>query len=349
MRKSGPRPNPYCSLGAGLLGFEGLTGGMFSSIPVMQKRASSAGRPLSTGGLLTLSLIWAWASLRIDLLPGNSTALHFPPLIAQALPLGLFAILAGLIALIGRGGWPTSKELSTAVSVGLGLFVVPAFLTAWSNEWIGPSTKVALFSLTPVFAVVLEPYLGDEDAPQLGHAFAAALIAVAGTLLVFSIDIPRSPTSGLAFLGVIVASASVAAANCIGVRVLPSASTGPSLSFAAVATASAATVLGAVGAVVRPQNGTTVPLDAWSALDLVSLILLFWLMTRMSAVRMTARFLIAPLLANLIAIAFLRPAIDARGWAGLALIAIGSGWLLLTRENEPEITARPHESVNHPD
>jgi hypothetical protein len=58
-------------------------------------------------------------------------------------------------------------------------------------------------------------------------------------------------------------------------------------------------------------------------------------------VRMTTRFLIAPLLANLIGLAFLRPGLQVRGWLGLSLITLGSGWLLLASEDEPERTGSP--------
>ena len=304
----------------------------------MQPRENSKVRARSVGGLLALCLIWAWASLRSDLLPGYSTAFRLLPLAAEASLLGLFAILAALVALIGSALWPKSNELRSAALVGLGLFVVPALLTDGSREWVDASTRVALFSLTPLFAVVFEPHLGRENASAPHHGFAAPLLALVGTLLVFSIDIPHSAASGLAFLGVIVAAASVAAANCIGVRVVSCASPGLSLAFAAIATACAALVLGLAAAVFRAQPGTTIPVDAWSALELVALTLLFWLMRTMSAVQMTTRFLIAPLLANLIAVAFLHPAVGARGWTGMLLIAIASGWLLLAHEDEPERT-----------
>ena len=82
-------------------------------------------------------------------------------------------------------------------------------------------------------------------------------------------------------------------------------------------------------------------MDAWATPDLVALALLFWLMQRMSAVRMATRFLIAPLLTNLIGIALLRPGVHRRGWTGLLLIAIGSAWLLFAPKDEPDRTGSP--------
>lgn len=301
----------------------------------MRQQPDPRTKALPIGGLLLLCLIWAWDSLRADLFPGPSEGIHLPTLLVAAIVPGIFALLAGTGALIGKAARPRGPELRSAVLVGLGLFVLPDLLTEWSNGWIGAPTRVALFSLTPLFAVVFEPYIGDQNAPAMRHAFAAALVAVAGTLLVFSIDIPRSAASGLAFLAIMVAAASVAAANCVAVRILTMASRGLQSGFAA-ASAGTAALSFAVLATFRTR--LPAPLNAWAILDLLALILLFWLMGRMSAVRMTTRFLIAPLIANLVAIAFLRPHVNARGWVGLALIASGSGWLLLARDSGPELT-----------
>ena len=59
-------------------------------------------------------------------------------------------------------------------------------------------------------------------------------------------------------------------------------------------------------------------------------------MPRMNAVQMTTRYLIAPLMANLISLALLRPHVDIQSWIGLSLIAAGSVWLLIEPENKGE-------------
>ena len=43
----------------------------------------------------------------------------------------------------------------------------------------------------------------------------------------------------------------------------------------------------------------------------------------------------------LVALAFLRPGIQTRAWLGLLLIALGSGWLLLAHEDEPDRSGSP--------
>jgi len=59
----------------------------------------------------------------------------------------------------------------------------------------------------------------------------------------------------------------------------------------------------------------------------------------MTATRMTARFLLAPVIAILIGMALDRPSVGLRTWAGLLLIAAGAGWLLFAPEEEPNADA----------
>jgi drug/metabolite transporter (DMT)-like permease len=280
------------------------------------------------GALFLLCLLWASTSLRSDLLPGSVSVADASPFPGEALLLGLLAVVAAVVAMVRNAGWPRGRMLGAAVLVGIGLFVVPAALIEVAKGAIDDSTRMALFSLVPVLAVVFEPHLGFASSQQRG-GLAAGLIAVLGSLLLFPLELPQNAHAALAFLGIVAAAASVAAANCMGVRIACEANAPSIFSFAAVSAGSGALILGAIG-MLGDRRALSVPhLDAWSALDLVALGLLFWMMRRMTAVRMTTRFLIAPLLANLIGLAFLRPGVQMRGWIGLLLIAAGSGWLLL--------------------
>jgi drug/metabolite transporter (DMT)-like permease len=228
--------------------------------------------------------------------------------------------------------------LGSTVLAGIGLFAAPSLLIEIAKGNIDDITRVALFSLTPVFAVVFEPYLGSGSTSQQEGGLAASLIAVCGTLLVFPVNVPKSGAAVLACVGILAAAASVAAANCFSVRLACERSVPSALSFAAVATGSAAVVFAAWSAIFERHTRSSPRIDVWTALDLLALALLFWLMRRMTAVRMTTRFLIAPLLANMAGLAFLHPGVQARGWLGLLLIAAGSGWLLFGPEDEPERT-----------
>ncbi len=259
-------------------------------------------------------------------------------MVRQAIPLALLAGISAAAAFVRKASWPRGSVLGSTILTGIGLFAAPSLLIAIAKGNIDDITRVALFSLTPVFAVVFEPYLGSGLTSQTRGGLAASLIAVCGTLLVFPFNVPQSGAAGLAFSGILAAVASVAAANCFSVG-LACEQTAPSwLSFAAVAAGSAAVALVACSAVFERHTWSSPRVDVWTVLDLLALVLLFWLMRRMTAVGMTTRFLIAPLLANLVGLAFLQPAVQARGWLGLSLIAAGAGWLLFGPEDEPERT-----------
>jgi drug/metabolite transporter (DMT)-like permease len=291
--------------------------------------------------LLLLCLLWAFASLRSDLLPGPASPAGSSPLANQATLLAVFAVVAAVAALACKARWPSGGELGLSVSVAIGLFVAPALLIDLAKAFIDDSTRVVLFSLVPVFAVVLEPHLGSASSSQQRGGLAAGLIAVVGTLLVFPLELPQTLRAVFAFGGIVTAVAALAAANCVAVRLAIRPSAPSTFGFAAVATGSAALILGALSVFADRHPRTASLFDPWRALDLVALALLFWLMRRMTAVQMTTRFLIAPLLVNLIGLAFLRPGVQVRGWLGLSLIALGSGWLLLVPEDEPQRTGSP--------
>jgi hypothetical protein len=207
------------------------------------------------------------------------------------------------------------------------MFAAPAILLQLANGSISDSTRVALFSLVPVFAVVLEPHLGSGGGNE--GALGSALVAVGGTLLLFPFELPQSLRDAAAWSGVLAAVVSIAATNCVAVRSAREDRARSISAFASIAAGSAAVVLGAVGAFLERGTGSILRMDIWTLPEVIALVLLFWLMTCMSAIAMTTRFLIAPLIANLIEVAILRPRVSLRDWAGFLLIAAGTGWLLL--------------------
>jgi len=294
--------------------------------------------------LLLLCFLWSLGSLRSDLLR-NLTLHPLPPMEKQAVPFALLAVTAALVALIRRTDWPGGHRLLPPILVGLGLFVVPAVLVSLSREWVPELMRVALFSLAPVFAVVLEPYIGHVAGTQRRDGLPSALAAVVGTLCIFPVEIPRSPAAGIAFGAVILAVACVAAANCQAVRVVIRTPGKPVAPLAAIAGATAAVGLVAASVLMEQPFLTwnaLAPELAWSAvIELPGLLLLFWLMRRMSAARMTTRFVLAPLITLLIGLVLLRPSLTLRTWLGMLLIGAGVGWLLLAAEVEPEESALP--------
>jgi drug/metabolite transporter (DMT)-like permease len=304
----------------------------------LDKRRKSPG---PVAALLLLCVLWSLGSLRGDLLPSLGSDSGVGSLFQrQALPFALLAVVAVGVALARRQVWPRGRALGISSLIGLSLFVAPTVMLYLAGTRVSDLTRVALFSIAPVFAIIFEPYLGSPSETNSKCALAAALVAVVGTFFVFPMDLPQSVAGALAFCGVLLAAACVAAANCWAVRVsreLPGESPAP---FAAITAAIAAVGLAVAASIAKepiPSLHLLIPQLAWSAaVELPGLLLLFWLMRCMSGARMTTRFLIAPLIANLIGLMFLRPAVNLSDGLGLLLITLGAGWLLLGREVETD-------------
>ena len=200
--------------------------------------------------LLLLSFLLALGAMRSDLFPNSATSVLLP-MEREALPFALLAVASALFAITRKATWPRGLLLGSTIAVSLGLFVVPALLVYASANWVSPYTRVVLFSLTPVFAVVFEPHIEGGAALQQPGGLLASLTAVVGAFCIFPVDLPLSLQSGLAFAGVIAASACAAAANCHAVRLARNLPTGCFAPIAAIASASAAAGLAATGAMTQ--------------------------------------------------------------------------------------------------
>ena len=305
-------------------------------------------------GLLLLSALWAVASLRTDLIP-QFGAETLPPALGQAALFSVFAAVAGSIAVAQHVEFPRGSRAWACASIGVGLFVVPAVLAAYAQGWVSKLDQVAVFSLTPVFAVILEPYLHDSATRQGKAALASTLAAVAGILLLFPLDIPGSFRAGAALCALLAAAFVVAVTNCLAVRLAHNIAGRSTLPMAALA-GGASAICFAAAAAVRPHTAWR-----WNALptqllgllltDFPALFLLFWLMRRLGASRMTARFLLAPLFAILAGMALEPASPPVRGWLGVAFLAGGAGWLLFAppeRTEEGELSLLNERTADLP-
>jgi len=116
--------------------------------------------------------MWAADSLRGDLFPhfgveSLSTAQR------QAALYSVFAAVAACLAVARRVEFPRGRSAWACAGVGLGFFVVPSALGAFVQDRASALDRVAVFSLTPVFAAVLEPYLQDSGLRRAGPRWPA--------------------------------------------------------------------------------------------------------------------------------------------------------------------------------
>lgn len=282
------------------------------------------------GVLLLLSLLWALDGLGPDLLPGLRHA-PIPAMERQAITYALMGILAALYGGTQRARLPARRTAVSWAGIGLLLFAAPALMAAFSQGWVSQLEKVAIFSLVPVFAVVLEPHIGNSPQRSNGGLI-ASLAAVAGALCIFPLDLPGTPGAAVAVLAVVLAAAFAASGNCAAVHLADSNSSGTMAFCAACACGTAALVFAVASLCTEHQQRPLLPNAtqlAWLVIiDLPALMLLFWLLRKMSAVRMTTRFILAPLLTILAGIALEQPAITTRMILGVALMAAGVVWLI---------------------
>jgi hypothetical protein len=169
-------------------------------------------------GLLLLSMLWASGWLLTDLFPSFGANSFSLPL-RQAVVFSAFAAMTASIAVVQRHEFPSGRRAWASAGIGLGFFVIPTSAAAFAQGWISNLDEVAVLCLTPVFAVVLEPWL-DDHPPRRGRAaLAGALVAVAGILCLFPLEIPSSFRAGVELLVLLVTAFALAAPNCIAVRV----------------------------------------------------------------------------------------------------------------------------------
>lgn len=228
-------------------------------------------------GLLLLSSLWAVAWLRTDLIP-QFGAETLSPVQGQAALFSVFAAVAASTAVARHVEFPRGRRAWACASIGVGLFVVPAVLATYAQGWVSKLDQVAVFSLTPVFAVILEPYLHDSATRQGKAALASTLAAVAGILLLFPLDIPGSFRAGAALCALLAAALVVAATNCLAVRLAHHIAGRSTLPIAALAGGASAICFAA--AAVRPHatwrwNALPTQLLGLLLIDFPALFLLF--------------------------------------------------------------------------
>lgn len=287
---------------------------------------------LSPGvGLLLLSALWALDWLLPDLFPHFGTKGVSLP-VGQAILFFGFAGVSAAIAVVQRLEFPRGRRRWASAGVGVGLFGIPTCAAAFARSRISEFDGVAIFCLTPVFAVVLEPYLQNCPPHRGKGALPGCFVAIAGVLCIFPLETPGSFRAGAALLVLLLAAVEVAAANCIAVRMASSDGGRSVFPMAAQAAAASALCFGLMAVVVPRAIWSTTALEVFVPrlvlVDVPGLVLLFWLMARMAASRMTARFLLAPLFASVAGLALERMLPPARGVLGLLLLAVGSGWIV---------------------
>lgn len=307
-------------------------------------------------GLLLLSVLWAFAWLLPDLFPASGGRRISVPM-GETIFFVVMAALSSFVAVARRREFSKGRSFWAWCAIGIALFVMPAIAAAFARDWISDFDQVGIFCLTPIFAAVLEPYLTDNPTRTGKAALAGGLVAFAGVLCLFPIDVPGSFRAAAALAVCLVAAFGIAAANCLAVR-LASVTAGESMLPAAAQAAGASAIcFAAITAVSREASWASVALSVYLPrlvlIDIPAFLLLFWLMSRMGATRMSTRFLLAPLFASLVSLALEATLPPSRALIGLALLTGGAGWLIFApvedqRDELISLSAERHDRPTRP-
>lgn len=285
--------------------------------------------------------VWA-AFAAFCLLVANAWLLPAQPDVSPAKEVCFYGII-GLAALLSswRQLWERRKRqgirwLLATSGASVLLLGLPAALNAWGQETLPDVSRAALFGLTPFVVVVVAA--GNDalvrDEPGVRRFFVPALAAFAGALLVLSFSFPLSSEGRVMMAVVLLAVALAGFASAWMYRLLHE--TGMMEALAVVCLANAIFYAVCRMPFDRGWNGVSSLLSIPSLYSLSELLLLIWLLRRMPPVRLAVRYLAVPLLIAIEGFVILRPPWTTRMGVGLALLAGGAAYVLLSRSSDSD-------------
>lgn len=269
----------------------------------------------------TVILIWSTTPLAIQ---WSAIGGGFAFAVMARMLIGLtlsFALIAAW-----RIGLPLhARARRSYLAGGLGTFGA-MFCTYWGAQYIHSGLISVLFGLTPLMTGILAAVWLGENALQPGKV-AGLLLGIGGLALIFATGDPAQATAlpGLAalLLGVLIYSASLVCVKRIGDDSPPLATTAGTL-FVAMPLFVLAWLL------AGGKAPTAAPPQAWLAIgylgvfgSVLGFALYYYLIKHMEAGKVALITLVTPVLALLLGHLLNDEAIEARVWAGAALISLG--------------------------
>jgi drug/metabolite transporter (DMT)-like permease len=225
-------------------------------------------------------------------------------------------------------------QIIALAAAGLCLFVVPTTALELAAGKVSEFISAAVFCAVPLLTVLAANAFGSDALPARGMMM-PALAGLAGAALLFPIDNPGSLRRWL-FLGLVIGSCIVVAVASVWMHRLMQG-VGVAAAVPAIGLVASA-ALGLYGASIGwPGMGAKVvagELLRCVALDLPEVWLLVWLMREVTPSRLSARFLLVPLVTVLEGYAVERGTL---GWrVALALGLLCAGGVMLLVKDEPD-------------
>lgn len=276
------------------------------------------------GAFAALSLIWGttWAAIRIGLQgipPFTGVALRFA--------IACVALLALARALRVRLG-TSRREKALWIVTTLLSFCVAYGVVYWGEQWVPSGLGAVLFATYPLFVALISHFFLPDERLTV-PAVAGVLLGFGGVAVIFSTDFSLfggrqvAVASAVMLLSPVSAAVSSVAVKRYGAGVHP-------ISLTVVPMGLTALVMGALALLV--ERGRTVTFDAVSVSALLYLALLgsavtftvyYWLLSHLSATRVSLVAYAIPVVAVFVGAVFLAEPITTRTLAGSALVVVG--------------------------
>ena len=271
-----------------------------------------------------LTLIWGttWAAIRIGLE-------GIPPFTGVAVRFGIAAIvllIAARVRGVRLGALPGERWLWVANA--LLAFCISYGVVYWCEQWVPSGLASVLFSAFPLFVAVLSHFMLPEERLTLRGAV-GVLLGFAGVAVIFSQDLsllggPQVALASVVFLLSPLASAiSQVVIKRWGKGIHP-------FSLTAVPMAITAVVMGGVAFLTEREARFTFDAVSISTLlylalagSAVTFSLLYWLLARLSATRVSLVAYTIPVVAVCVGAIFLGEVITPRIIVGAVMVLLG--------------------------
>ncbi len=286
----------------------------------------------------------AWGFVGLCVLSGNGwvlvqawpSAMAWP--FAGCIHFALIGCLGLAVAAIRKSLGAASRGRASALIVAGGcLFVLPAAALEFAGGAVSELTSVAIFCAVPVMTILAATTFGleAEQGTRLRALLAPSLVGLGGALVLFPVEVPGSVRRWLFFTLILGCGVTVALASVWMHELLQRVDS--ALAVAAVGWGSAA-MFGLCGVFVGwPEPGArAIAAEGLRCLlfDLPVVWLTLWLMREVSPARLSARFLLGPLVTAVEGYAVLRGGLDLR--TVVAILLVGAGGVMLLVRNEPD-------------
>lgn len=265
----------------------------------------------------------------------SSAGWLFPPLAPEPLPplvrLALiFGALGGVGLVLCLGQRRRELPLFYLTMAGLGFFGLPAVFFEWGGGSLSGFSRSVGFAAAPVVVILVMAFAGRDEVRRL---LLPALAGLGGVLLLLPFPVPSSVRGWWMLAGLLAVMVLVAALSVWMNDILKPFRLAEAVAVVGLSNALFLLFCAALSGSVAWQWSTLVSAVSISfAADAAGVVLILWLLREMAPVRLAARYLVIPLLTVLEGYVILRPEPTVRISLGAALLAVGAGVILFSRE-----------------